>query len=287
MGSLLALLSSVCYGTADFVSGYSARRVSIGYVMLFNQVPALAITCLLALVFNGHMTSSADWLWSAAAGLSIAISLPALYLALGIGPMAVVAPVTALIGIVLPVLFGVLVAYERPSIQIYLGFLLGALAVAIVSGAEHSADDGGNTRRLGRGLFLAVIAGCGIAAAYICLKQVSLQAGLLSLVVARTVSLILIVIAAILSRRVTMETRADLRGAIFIACGGCLDASGTMLYKSALVYGQQLSIVATLVSLYPLTTVILATIILREQLTWHRVVGVVLALSGIGLLISG
>jgi drug/metabolite transporter (DMT)-like permease len=45
--------------------------------------------------------------------------------------------------------------------------------------------------------------------------------------------------------------------------------------------------VATLVSLYPLTTVILATTILREQITWQRVVGVLLALSGIGLLVSG
>ncbi|MGU7776299.1 hypothetical protein ACV229_39865 [Burkholderia sp. MR1-5-21] len=81
-------------------------------------------------------------------------------------------------------------------------------------------------------------------------------------------SLSLLVIVVALSHRVTLEARPDFRGAICIAFAGCLDASGTMLYKSALVYGQQLSIVATLVSLYPLTTVVLATTILREQ--WSR-----------------
>lgn len=235
MGSILALLSSVCYGSADFLSGYSARRVSIGYVMLINQVPALAVTCLLAFVFHGHMTGMADWWWSVAAGLSIAISLPALYMALGIGPMAVVAPVTALIGIVLPVLFGVLVAHERPTLQACLGFLLGALAVVIVSGAEHGAGDAKGRPCAGKGLFLAVVAGSGIAATYICLKQVSLQAGLLSLTVARSVSLSLVVTVALLVRGITLETRPDLRGAIFIALAGCLDASGTILYKTRVV----------------------------------------------------
>ncbi|RQR85275.1 DMT family transporter [Burkholderia sp. Bp9012] len=286
MGSILALLSSVCYGSADFLSGYSTRRVSIGHVMLFNQVPALAITALLAIATHGQMAGATDWWWSAAAGVSIAISLPALYMALGIGPMAVVAPVTALIGIVLPVLFGVLVAHERPSLQAYIGFLLGALAVVIVSGAEHGDSTAEDKTRLTKGLLLAVVAGSGIAATYICLKQVSLQAGFWSLAVARSVSLSLLIIAALFSYRVTLEARPDFRGAIFIALAGCLDASGTMLYKSALIYGQQLSIVATLVSLYPLTTVVLATTILREQLTWQRVLGVLLALSGIGLLVS-
>ncbi|AXF05911.1 hypothetical protein [Paraburkholderia hospita] len=74
---------------------------------------------------------------------------------------------TALIGIVLPVLFGVLVVPERPPLQAYLGFLLGALAVVIVSGAEHGAGNTESKGRLGKGLLLAVVAGCGIAATYI------------------------------------------------------------------------------------------------------------------------
>ncbi|MGF6999691.1 hypothetical protein [Paraburkholderia sp. GAS32] len=201
MGSILALISSVCYGSADFLSGYSARRVSIGYVMLFNQVPALAITGLLALLVHGHMTGVADWWWSAAAGLSIAISLPALCMALGIGPMAVVAPVTALIVIVLPALFGVLVTHERAPLHAYLVFLLGAVAVVIVRGAEHGTGNIEDKGRLGKGLLLAVVAGSGIAATYICLKQVSGQTGLLLLIIARSVSLAVLTIIALISHR--------------------------------------------------------------------------------------
>jgi drug/metabolite transporter (DMT)-like permease len=287
MGSILALLSSICYGTSDFIGGYSTRRVSIGYVMICNQIPALAITCLLAFVVKGEMTNTADWLWSAAAGLAIAISVPALYLALGIGPMAVVAPVTALIGIVLPVIFGVAVAHERPSTMTYLGFVLGALAVVVVSAAEHQSGGDENKDRLGKGLALAVLAGTGIAAMYICLQRVSTQSGLLGPAVARGVSVTLQVICVLLTRRTTLTAPPQIQGAIFLAAAGCLDASATVLYRSALLYGEQLSIVATLVSLYPLTTVILATTILRERLTWQRIVAVALALSGIGLMVSG
>lgn len=287
MGLLLALLSSVCYGTADFLGGYATRRVSIGFVLLWNQVPGLLITALFALATPGAMTSPADWLWSLGAGLSIAIQLPALYLALGAGPMAVVAPVTALIGIIAPLIFGVLVGHESPSLQTYAGCVLGALAVAIVSGAEHvSGDDGGKVRS-GKGLLLAVIAGSCIAITYICLKQVSGQAGLAPLFAARSVALVVVVVTTLAGQRVTLAARPSFRAASLIALSGCLDASGTVLFRSALLHGGPLSLVATLVSLYPLTTVMFATTLLRERLTWQRMLGVLLALSGIGLMVGG
>jgi drug/metabolite transporter (DMT)-like permease len=287
MGLLFALLSSVCYGTADFLGGYATRRVSIGYVLLWNQIPGLLITCLLALATPGTLTGTSDWLWSIGAGLSIAIQLPALYLALGVGPMAVVAPVTAIIGIIVPLIFGVLVGHEAPSLQAYAGCLMGALAVAIVSGAEHVAGSNGNTTRSGRGILLAAVAGSCIAITYICLKQVSGQAGLAPLFTARSVALTLVVLATLAQRRTSFAERPNLPATGLIALSGCLDASGTVLFRSALIHGGPLSIVATLVSLYPLTTVMLATTILRERLTWQRMVGVLLALSGIGLMVAG
>jgi drug/metabolite transporter (DMT)-like permease len=287
MGLLFALLSSVFYGTADFLGGYATRRVSIGYVLLWNQIPGLLITCLLAFAMPGTLTGSSDWLWSIGAGLSMAIQLPALYLALGVGPMAVVAPVTAIIGIIVPLIFGVLVGHEAPSLQAYVGCLLGALAVAIVSGAEHVSGNNSGTARSARGLLLAAVAGSCIAITYICLKQVSGQAGLTPLFTARSVALMLVVLVTIPQRRTTLAERPNLPAAGLIALSGCLDASGTVLFRSALIHGGPLSIVATLVSLYPLTTVMLATTILRERLTWQRMVGVLLALSGIGLMVGG
>jgi drug/metabolite transporter (DMT)-like permease len=287
MGLFFALLSSVCYGAADFLGGHAARRVSIGYVLLWNQIPGLLITCLFTFATSGAMTSASDWLWSIAAGLSISIQLPALYLALGAGPMAVVAPVTALIGIVVPVIFGVVVGHESPSAQAYVGLLIGALAIAIVSGAEPASAGKGEKSRSGQGLLLAAVAGSCIAVTYICLKQVSGPAGLAPLAAARAVALLLVLIALLPRRRVTLTMRPDRWASALIALSGCLDASGTVLFRSALIHGGPLSIVATLVSLYPLTTVLLATTLLRERLSWQRVLGVLLALSGIGLMVRG
>ncbi|WP_296655226.1 DMT family transporter [Paraburkholderia sp.] len=287
MGSVLALLSSVCYGTADFLGGYATRRVSIGYVLLWNQIPGLLITGLFTLLTPGAMTNPADWLWSVGAGLCISIQLPALYLALGVGPMAVVAPVTALIGIVAPMIFGVLVGHESPSPTAYAGCLLGALAVAIVSGAEHVSADRDDNRQAGRGLLLATVAGTCIAMTYICLKQVSVHAGFVPLFTARFVALGLVGVATLAGQRTMFAARPNPAAAALIALSGCLDASGTALFRSALIHRGPLSIVATLVSLYPLTTVLLATTLLRERLTWQRMVGVLLALSGIALMVRG
>ncbi|MGR8025308.1 hypothetical protein, partial [Burkholderia cenocepacia] len=119
--------------------------------MLFNQVPALALTALLAIATHGQMAGATAWWWSAAAGVRIAISLPTLYMALGIGPMAVVAPVTALIGSALPVLFRVLVAYERPSLQAYIGFLPRSPPVALRSGSGSGARASADKTRSPKG----------------------------------------------------------------------------------------------------------------------------------------
>lgn len=287
MGSLLALLSSVCYGTADFLSGYSARRTSIGYVVTYNQLAALVITALLAFIVPGSFTGTTDVLWSCAAGISVAVMLPALYMALGIGPMSVVAPITALIAIVLPVLFGILIENEKPSIQAYIGFLIGGLAIIFISAPDQENEAITTKSQFKKGIILAVIAGAGIAAMYICLKQVSNQAGLLSLAVSRLVSVLLLVTVSLLVRKSALAIKPNPYSVLFIIFSGGIDAIATALYKLALTHSDQISIIATLASLYPLTTVLLATIILREKLTWKRFTGVALAVSGIALIVSG
>ena len=62
-----------------------------------------------------------------------------------------------------------------------------------------------------------------------------------------------------------------------------LDTSANGLFALATTQGY-LSIVAVLGSLYPVITVVLAYLVLRERLARHQLAGVVAALAGIALI---
>ncbi|MFL5536715.1 MAG: EamA family transporter, partial [Gemmatimonadales bacterium] len=67
---------------------------------------------------------------------------------------------------------------------------------------------------------------------------------------------------------------------------GAIDMFAHALYLLASRQGQ-LSVVVTLSSLYPASTVLLARIILHERLSTWQVTGVVCALAAVMLIVSG
>ena len=67
---------------------------------------------------------------------------------------------------------------------------------------------------------------------------------------------------------------------------GVLDASANTLFLTAMRFGE-LTIVAVLTALYPLGTIILARVILKEKVAKVQLAGVLLALSCSALLASG
>ncbi len=71
-----------------------------------------------------------------------------------------------------------------------------------------------------------------------------------------------------------------------IAIAGVLDLSANALYQLAATRGL-LSIVAVLGSLYPVSTVLLAMVVLRERLARLQVAGVVLAGVAVALIAAG
>jgi bacterial/archaeal transporter family protein len=66
--------------------------------------------------------------------------------------------------------------------------------------------------------------------------------------------------------------------------GGALNGLGAWTSFRALGSGGKASVVISLISLYPMLTVVLAVIFLRERLTAHQIVGTVLAVAAAILL---
>ena len=219
--------------------------------------------------------SPADTAWSVVGGVFGVIGIAALYAGLGRGRMSVVAPVTGVLAAALPVLAGI-VLEGIPQAGVLAGIGLALLAVVLVS---ISTDDGARSSGIG----FAILAGSGIGAFNIAIAQVSDGLVFGPLTIFRVTQATLVV-AAILVWRSPWRLPPRLLPAILLI--GLLDMGGNAFYIAATQSGQ-LAIAATLSSLYPVTTAILAAIFLRERVGGTHGVGIVMAAVAIVLIASG
>ena len=286
MAYLLAIGSALLYGAADFTGGLTTRRAGTIPVVILSQASGLILLALILPLLPTASPSRTDLLWGAAAGLSGGIGVALLYRALAIGIMAVVAPTTAVCAVAIPVVVSVLLG-ERPVPLAVAGIGLGVASIVLVSQqrpAEQPASSQGSspaTHRSGVGIALA--SGVLIGFFFLTLAQTRSDAGMWPILVARTVSVTLFASVAIAGR---ISIRMPVRIAMLALVCGVIDMLANALYLLAAREGP-LSIVVTLSSLYPASTVLLARIVLGERLNPLQVFGVGCALAAVVLIVSG
>ncbi|MEZ4732094.1 MAG: hypothetical protein R3E79_33675 [Caldilineaceae bacterium] len=158
--------SALTWGIGDFCGGLATRRTSVWTVVLYSQAVGMVLLFLLVLAFGEAMPRTTDLAWGAAAGLAGIMGLTALYQAMALGQMALVAPLTALIALSIPVLIGILTA-GWPASATLIGFVLAALSVMLISYAPQRRATAGS-------LWIALVAGCGFGGFFV-LSQLGLQ----------------------------------------------------------------------------------------------------------------
>ena len=275
---VFALLSATLYGSADFLGGLATRRSSVMPVMIFSQLAGL-ITLLLALPFLPPTTAThADFAWGALAGGALGIGLMLLYQGLATGKMSVVAPVTAVLAVVVSAVAGIVLG-DRLSLSASLGVVLAIGAIALISqdGPQKATREPG----LGIALASALLAGVLIGVFFAALKQSSPTSGLLPLVSARLAALVVLGFVACW-RQSPLRVGRD--AVWLIVVGGALDILANVLYLLATHVGM-LTIAATLTSLYPASTILLARLVLGERLRRIQITG--LACAGVGIAFIG
>lgn len=102
------------YGLADFTGGLLSRRAHFAAVALAGQVGGLILALAVAPLAPGSSPGAADLGWGALSGVGTGFGMVFLYRGLSRGAMSVVVPVSAVSGVALPVLAGVLVLGDRP-----------------------------------------------------------------------------------------------------------------------------------------------------------------------------
>jgi drug/metabolite transporter (DMT)-like permease len=271
MTVVLALVSAIMYGVSDFVGGFASRRTSVWPVGLLACAGGLVGAVLIALAEPGDPTS-ADLGWGLLAGLGSGSGTAFLYRGLASGRMGVVAPVSAVGAVLVPLLVGLL-SGERPAVLAWVGILLALPGIWLVSREEGTVD--GTTGGLADGLVDGIAAGIGFGVLFAALGQVPDSAGYWPLVASQGASVLALAAVALLLGGDPVPRRiAELWGLV----PGVLATLAVLFFVLATHHGL-LSVAAVITSLYPAFTVLLAVVVLREHI--HRVQAVGLLLCAL------
>jgi drug/metabolite transporter (DMT)-like permease len=275
---LLAALCAVTYGLADYSGGRASRSVASAVVTLLGQATSLVLVVVGVIVIGTPIASAHDLWWGAAGGIAGGFALIAFYRALSRGTMTVVAPTTAVVSAVLPVIVGLSLG-ERPSGPAIVGIVVACLAVALVSGAvgtRHQATPFST-------VVLAAAAGVGFGFIFIAFARTADDSGLWPLVAARAASIPVVALVV----AVTRPGRGAMRSVIWLmVASGVLDMAANLFYLEASHRGL-LSIVAVISSMYPVSTVCLAFGLDHERVSKTQAMGLALAATALTLVSLG
>ena len=269
---LLGLAASLSWGSGDFSGGLAARRSNVLSVVIAAYTLGFAILFALAFIWSEPFPSALDMFWGTVAGLAGAVGLIAFYQALAVGRMGITAPIAAVLGAALPVIFSAFFVGLPNTLQLT-GFVLALIAVWFISRPESA---------MGRpkGLGLALLAGLGFGSFFILIDQVSPHAIFWPLAAARLSSIIVILAIVLIRRQEVLPKKAAFP---FVLLAGSLDAAGNAFFVLATNSGR-LDVAAVLSSLYSAVTVLLASIFLKERLTRFQAIGILVALIAIPLI---
>ena len=276
----LSLLAASCWGVADFIAGLKSRSLSAVLVLLVQQAAGALLVVAAVLAVGEELPGGEAALLSVAAGAAGAIALGAFYRGLAIGTMSVVAPISAS-GVTLPVAVG-LATGDRPSSLQAVGLVLTVLGVILASREVHEDD----TRQRSRAsIGLALVAAAGLGTFFTLSDAAADDSVLWLLVISRTTAVVLLVGVLAATRGAGLE-RLPARTLGVLAAIGALDLTATGLYALANTKGA-LAIVAVVGSLYPVLTVVLARVVLKERLRTVQSAGVAVAFLGVAAVVGG
>jgi drug/metabolite transporter (DMT)-like permease len=273
VASLLALLSSILWGGADFLGGKLSKRYQAIAVTAVSQVFGLVIGVSIVLISSSWLSPSLSWdsyfISGVFAGLLGFIGLVAFYTGLATGRMGVVAPISALsVTIPLTIAF---INGEKPNTGQLIGMGVALTGAFFASGPEIK---GGVTIKP---IIFAVIAAFGFGSAVTFIARGSETSAIMTMTTMRLATLMVALLLFARYRTIGGFTKKDLP--ILIAIGGA-DFMANLLLGVATTKGL-VSLAVVLGSLYPIVTALLAFRLLHERLHKVQYLGIAFAITGV------
>jgi len=275
MPIVLALLSSLVWGLADFLGGTLSKKRKAISVIGGSQSFGLLFATTLSLAFGLWTWDTSVWINGIIAGALGLLGLVGFYTALATGQMGIVAPISSLSAVV-PVTIG-LAQGERPGTMQVTGIVIALIGVVLASGPELKGDV--DPRPVFLAFFAAVTFGFCV---YYMAKGGQINPTMtITAMRATQVAVVLVLALALTSMGGLIKKDIPLLATI-----GVTDAGANILFAFAASLGL-LSVVAVLGSLYPIVTVLLAWWIHKERLIPVQYLGIVVTFSGVALIAVG
>jgi drug/metabolite transporter (DMT)-like permease len=276
MASLLALLSSAMWGTADFFAGRLSKKHNPFAVLGFSQVFGLLVGIFIVVVSGSYQGKALGFdgylIPGALAGLFGYIGLACLYEGLSTGRMGVVSPISSL-STVIPLAYALITGDVLSAITL-LGVVIALIGVFCASGPELS--QGLPIKPLL--LALGAAAGFGLALTFIAIGSQS--SALLTMVSMRSATFFVTISLAI---KFKTTGNFDKKAMLLLFFIGAADFIANLLLGIATTKGL-VSVAMVFGSLYPIATAVLAYKFLHERLHKVQYVGIALAVAGVSII---
>ncbi len=277
----LALLAAAFWGVGDFSGGMGAKTAggttgAALRVVLLSHLTSLSVLLVLALSFSQPFPHGRPLLCGLAAGLAGGLSLIAFYVALARGAMGASAAISGLLAAAIPVLIASL-ADGSPGPRRLMGFLIAGLAIWLIA-AGNSAHEARSTT------VLAILAGTGFGLYFVALKYAGPAGVVWPMATARMASISLCSLILLILRSKAGPATITRRTVLWVLSTALFDTSGNMLFLAATRAGR-LDVAAVLASLYPASTILLASALLKEKPTQRQGWGMAVAAAAVVLIV--
>jgi drug/metabolite transporter (DMT)-like permease len=214
-------------------------------------------------------------LFAVPAAISGTLGFYAYYRGMAVGAMSIVAPIAG-ISAAIPVVVGIL-SGDRPSLWQWLGI------AAALGGVFLASREPGHGGRVAAGVGLALLAAIGFGGYFPPMHAAGNADFWWASLIFRMTSTS-VILAAVAIRRPSLAVAPTL--VPLLALIGVGDMLGNMLFAAASTSGL-VSITSVLASLYPIVTVLLARLVLKERVARSQEVGIALTLAGVALISAG
>jgi drug/metabolite transporter (DMT)-like permease len=278
VGILLGLSASLAWGVGDFISASRSRMIAVLSVLVCSQAVGFVWIGAVALVAQEPVPDTRELLLAVLSAVAGTAGLVCFFRAIAVGKMSLVVPIAATAAAI-PVVVGI-ASGDRPSVLQLLGMVV-ALAGAVMASREPGEE--GERGSLAAGVLLAALSALFIGVFFLAIDGASDGGAVWASLVNRITSVALLLAAFAVVRPKLGRARPHLAA---LALAGTLDVSANLLFAAASTEGL-ISLVSVAGSLYPVITVLLARVVLKERVHRIQEAGVAAALGGVVLIAAG
>jgi drug/metabolite transporter (DMT)-like permease len=270
----LALGASLTWGVSDFFGPLKGRTLGALRVLVYVQLGGLTAIALIVAI-RGKGPADPAVLFAVPAAISGTLGFYAYYRGMAVGAMSIVAPIAG-ISAAIPVVVGI-ISGDRPSLWQWLGI------TAALGGVFLAAREPGRGSRVAAGVGLALLAAIGFGGYFPPMHAAGNADFWWASLIFRMTSTS-VILAAVAIRRPPLAV-APIQVPL-IALIGVGDMLGNFFFAAASTSGL-VSITSVLASLYPIVTVLLARLVLKERVARSQEAGIALTLAGVALISAG